>query len=56
MSRVASKAQDIQSIAEAKAEDQAKKLLDSDPEAVKEIQSLAEGKMTKDDKVAEAER
>ena len=53
---VSSKAQDIQSIAEAKAEEQAKKLLESDPEAAKEVQSLAEGKISHEDKVAEAER
>jgi hypothetical protein len=53
---VSSKAQDIQSIAEAKAEEQAKKLLESDPDAAKEVQSLAEGKIPQEEKVAEAER
>ena len=56
MTAVSTKAQDIQSIAEAKAEEQAKKLLESDPEAAKDVQSLAEGKISHEDKVAEAER
>ena len=56
MNAVSTKAQDIQSIAEAKAEEQAKKLLESDPEAAKDVQSLAEGKISHEDKVAEAER